>query len=106
MTSPQSAPAPPPAARDPPEPAAVGRVGVGPDHKPAGKRVILEDDLVDDAGAGLPEADPVLLRRRGEEVVDFVVLGDRPLHVLGRAALRPDQMVAVKRAGNRHALLP
>ena len=44
------------------EPAGVGRVRVGADDQPAGERVVLEHDLVDDAGARPPEADAVLGR--------------------------------------------
>ena len=38
------------------EPTGVRRVGVGADHQAAGEGVILEDDLVDDPGAGFPKA--------------------------------------------------
>jgi hypothetical protein len=38
-----------------------------------------------------------------EELVDLVVLGDRPAHVLGGARLRADQVVAVHGRGHRHA---
>ena len=55
------------------EPARVRRVRVGADHQPAGERVVLEHDLVDDARARLPEADAVLRRDRCEEVVDLRV---------------------------------
>src|SRR5207244_8517407 len=40
----------------------VGRVAVGADHHPAGERVLLEHDLVDDARPRLPEADPEIGR--------------------------------------------
>ena len=56
------------------QPAGVGRVRVGADHHPAGEGVVLEHDLVDDPGARLPEADAVLPRGGGEEVVDLAVL--------------------------------
>ncbi len=87
------------------EAARVGGVGVGADHEAAREGVVLEHHLVDDAGARLPEPDAVLLRGRVQEVVDLAVLADGALHVLGRAALRPDQVVAVHRAGHRHLLL-
>src|SRR6266550_2854218 len=92
--------------REHPEAAAVGRVGVGADHEPAGEGVVLEDDLVDDPGARLPEADPVFPRGRAEEVVDLLVLADRASQVVRAAALGTDQMVAVERGGDRHALAP
>src|SRR5205823_12053822 len=68
--------------REHPEAAAVGRVGVGADHEPAGEGVVLENDLVDDPGARLPEADPVFPRGRAEEVVDLLVLADRASQVV------------------------
>jgi hypothetical protein len=34
--------------------------------------VVLEHDLVDDTAAGLPEANAVLLGRRGKEFEDFL----------------------------------
>jgi len=51
------------------EAAAVGRVRVGADHQQAGERVVLQNDLVDDARAGLPEADAVLGAGRRQKVV-------------------------------------
>ena len=57
---------------------------------------------MDDPRPRLPEADPVLLRGRVEELVDLVVLGHRPAHVLRRARLRADQVVAVDRRGHRN----
>ena len=50
--------------RDHAEPAGVRRVRVGADHHPAGERVVLEHDLVDDPAARLPEADAVLRATR------------------------------------------
>src|SRR2546422_2149563 len=52
---------------------------------------------MDDPGARLPEADPVLLRSRRQEVVDLLVLVDGAHQVLLRAALGPDQVIAVDR---------
>ncbi len=84
-----------------PRPPAFGRVAVGADHHPAGERVVLEHDLVDDPAARLPEADAVLGRDRAEEVVDLGVgvLGD--LEVLDRPDLGLDQVVAVDGGGHR-----
>src|SRR5439155_25289272 len=76
------------------------------DHEAAREGVVLEDHLVDDAGARLPEAEPVLARSGAQEVVDLVVLGDGPLRIVGGAALRPDQVVAVDGAGDGDPLLP
>ena len=66
------------------EAAGVRRVRVGRDHEAAGKGVVLEDDLVDDARAWLPEPESVLARRRAEEVprIGDAVVGDAAVLVL------------------------
>jgi hypothetical protein len=38
----------------------VRGVRVGSNHEPIGERVVLENDLVNDTGTGLPEIKPVL----------------------------------------------
>src|SRR5881396_422757 len=68
-------------------PAAVRRVRVGTDHESTREGVVLEDDLVDDAGARPPEVDAVLPRGGAEEVVDLLVFPDGALEVLRRARL-------------------
>ena len=84
------------------QPAGVGGVAVGADHHPAGEGVALEDDLVDDPRPRLPEADAVLGRDAGQEVVDLLV------GLLGRqevgdgAHLGQDQVVAVDGGGHLH----
>ncbi len=87
------------------EAARVGRVRVGADHETAGEGVVLQHDLMDDAGPRLPEADPVLLRGGVEELVHLAVLRDGPLHVVAGAALGADQVVAVHRRRHRDLLL-
>ena len=82
------------------EAARVRRVAVGADHHPAGERVLLEHDLMDDAAARLPEPDAVLRRHALEEVVDLAVDVERELQVVLRADMRLDQVVAVH--GGRH----
>src|SRR6476659_6952314 len=77
------------------QPTAVWRVRVGPDNQAARKRVILQHDLVDDACAWLPESDPVLLRRRREEIIDFLVFVHRAEEIFFRPHLGPDQVIAV-----------
>ena len=69
------------------QPAAVRGVRVGADDQAAGKGVILQDDLMNDAGARLPEADPVLLRGRSQKIVDLFVLVDRAVDVFLGARL-------------------
>ena len=88
------------------EAARIRRVAVGADHHPAGEGVVLEDDLVDDARAGPPEADPVLRRHGTEEVVDLLVGVDRHAEVDRRADLRLDQVVAVDRRRDRRLRQP
>ena len=44
--------------RDHAEPAGVRRVAVGADHHPAGERVLLEHDLVDDPDPGFQNPMP------------------------------------------------
>ena len=87
---------------DHPEAAGVGGVGVGADHHPAGEGVLLENDLVDDARARLPEPEAVLGADGAEEVVDLGigVVGDREVCVRADACL--DQVVAVDRRRHRH----
>ena len=46
---------------------------VGSDEQKAGEGVVLEDDLVDDAGSGVPESNSVLVAGRREEVVHLLV---------------------------------
>ena len=82
------------------EPARVGRVGVGADDHEAGEGVVLQDDLVDDAGAGPPEAEPVLRGRGAEEVEDLAALALGEVGVGERALERGDEMVAVDGGGD------
>ena len=83
--------------RDHAEPARVGGVAVGADHHPAGERVLLEHDLMDDARTRLPEADAVLGRHGLEEVVDLVVVLECGEQVDLAVLARLDQVVAVHR---------
>lgn len=48
-------------------------------HEHARCGIVLKDDLVNDARAGLPELDAVLAGSALEEVEDFLVCHDRPL---------------------------
>ena len=67
-----------------------------------GEGVVLQDDLMDDSTAGLPEADSVLGSGRGEEVVDFFVEIFGALQILLALNLGLDQMVTVDGGGNGH----
>ena len=62
---------------------------------------MLEDDLVDDAATGTPEADAVFCRDALQEVVDLLVHVDRDVHVGARTDLGEDQVVAVHGGGHR-----
>lgn len=61
--------------------AGVGGVGVGADDHDAGVGIVFEDDLVDDAAAGLPEADAILGAGGCQKVVHFLVGGQRVLEI-------------------------
>lgn len=80
----------------------IWRVGVGADEQATGESIVLEKDLVDDAGARLPETDVVLCTSRGEEVVDFLVDADCPRKIFLATDLGLDQMVAVHRGRVRN----
>ena len=80
----------------------VGCVGVRPDHHTAGKRVVLQHHLVDDACTGLPEADAVLVGNGSEEVIYFSVGIQRRGQILCRTGFRLDQVIAVNGRRNRH----
>ena len=73
------------------------------DHHAAWEGVVLEHHLVDDAGAGLPEPDAILVGDGLEEIVDLVVAVDGLLEVRVRADLGLDQVVAMHRG--RHGRL-
>ncbi len=88
--------------RDGAESTGVRRMAIGPDDHSARDGVLLEDDLVDDARARLPEADSVLPRHGTQEVVDLGVDVERLGHVRRGADVGPDEMVAVDRRRDRH----
>ena len=69
------------------ETAGVRRVRVGADDQRAGEGIVLQHHLVDDAGARSPEAAAILRRRRAQEIVDLLVLGERLAQI--RRAARP-----------------
>lgn len=79
---------------------AVGGVRIGTDHQQARERVILEDDLVNDTGAGVPEADAVFRASGLQEVVHLLVDVLRALQILLTAHLRLDQVIAVDCGGH------
>jgi hypothetical protein len=73
----------------------VGCVRVGTDHQTTGESVVLQNDLVDDTGAGLPETDVVLRSSGGQEVVDFLVDVIGTSQILLASNLGLNQVVAV-----------
>ena len=90
--------------RDHAHAAGVGRVRVGADHHAAGKGVVLEDDLVDDPRARLPEAGAIAGGGAAQELVDLFVLGHGDLEVGVRADAGLNQVVAVDGGGDDDAL--
>ena len=89
--------------RDHAETARVGRVTVGPEHHPAGERVLLEHDLVDDPRARLPEPDAIFRRHRAQELVDLGVHVECVAQVGVGADARLDEVVAVHGRGHLYA---
>ena len=73
---------------------------------PPGNAYLLEHDLVDDPGPGLPEADAVLRRHRAEELVDLGVHVERACQVGVGADAGLDEVVAVHRARHLHRRQP
>ena len=92
--------------RDHAQAAGVGGVAVGADHHAAREGVILEDDLVDDPRAGLPESDAVAGAHRTEEVVDLHVGVHRSTQVHRGVDPGSDEVVAVDGRGDHHIVEP
>src|SRR5262249_3091337 len=68
----------------------IGSVRVGADDQFSRKGVLLEHNLVNYAGARAPEAGAVFGRRRAEEIVDLLVLGERLAEILSTLVPRLD----------------
>ena len=81
--------------------AGIGRMGVRPDHHAARERVVLQDDLMDDAGTRLPEPDAVAGCRRSEEIIDLLVGLEGVRQIRFGALSGANEMVAMD--GCRHA---
>ena len=88
------------------ETAGVRRVRVGADDQLAGEGVLFQHHLVDDAGAGPPEAQTVFGRRGTQKVIDLLVLGERLAQIGGALDPRLDQVVAVDRRRHRDLVAP
>lgn len=84
------------------ETTSVGGVRISADEETTGEGVVLEQDLVDDTRAGLPETDVVLGACGGEEVVDLLVDADGAIQILLTTDLGLDQVVAVDGGGVCH----
>ena len=82
--------------------AGVRRVAVGPDHQAARKGVVLQDDLMDDARARLPEADAETGAHRAQEVVHLGVRVLRGPKVDRRVRASGDEVIAVHGRGYDH----
>ena len=96
-----TASAPPTPTAHAPRPPAFGVCESVPMMSAPGKRVVLEHDLVDDAGARAPEARAVLRGGGLQEVIDLLVLGERLAQVALALDARLDQVVAVDRGRHR-----
>ena len=81
-------------------------MGIRTYYKRAGEGIIFQHHLVNDAGAGLPEAHAVLGARRGEEFVDFVIGLVRHLQVRAGADLGADQVIAMDGGGHGGGFTP
>ncbi len=84
----------------------IRRVRVGADDQFAGEGVIFQHHLMDDAGARPPEPQAVFGRGRAQEVIDFLVLGERFAQIRGALDPRLDQMVAMDRGRDRDLVAP
>ena len=83
---------------------AVRGMRVRADEKSTGECIVFEDDLVNDTGAGTPEANVVLGTGRRQEIVDLLVDADGASEVLLAADLGLDQVVAVDGGGISHLI--
>ena len=75
--------------------ARIGGMRVGSHHHSPGEGIVLQDDLMDDAGARLPEAHPVPRRRSSQEAVHLAV-GPAGFREVGLSTLAgADEVVAM-----------
>ena len=86
--------------------AGVGSVGVGADNQPAGKGVVLQNDLVDNARPRLPEAHAELAAGGLQELVDLIALVEGVLQVRGSPDTGLDQVVAMDGGRNGYPGAP
>ena len=86
------------------KPAAVWSMRVRANHQLAGKGIVFQRDLVDDAGARSPESCAELGGCRAQEVIDFAVLGERLAQVCRAFDARLNEVVAVDACGNGYRL--
>lgn len=73
----------------------VGGVRVSTDHQTTRESVVLQDNLVNDTGTGLPETDVVLGGGTSKEVINFLVNLVRTSKILVTSNLGLDQVVTV-----------
>ncbi len=84
--------------------ARIGCMGVRPDHHAAREGIVLQDDLMDDAGTRLPETDAVAGGGGSEEVIDLRIRLLRLRQIRFRALPGADEMIAVDRGRHAHGL--
>lgn len=80
--------------------AAIRRVRIGTDHQQTREGIVLEDDLMNDTGAGIPEAHAVLSASGLQKIVDLLVDVLGALEIFISADLRLDQVIAVDGRGH------
>ncbi|KAI6755925.1 hypothetical protein HG531_005031 [Fusarium graminearum] len=77
----------------------IDSVRVSTNKKTTGEAVVLEKNLVDDTGTGLPETDIVLGTGSGKEVVNLLVDVNSASKILGTTDLSLNQVVTVDSGG-------
>src|SRR5204863_5403034 len=77
---------------------------VSPDHHSAGKGIVLKHNLVNDAGAGFPKTNPILVGDAGKEIINFLVSIQRGRQVLRCADLSLYQMITMDSGRHRYLI--
>ena len=73
----------------------VGGVRIGANHHAAGESIVFQHHLVNNARAGLPKTNAVLVGNRSQEVVYFLIFGVGFGQIFGRAVFGLDEVVAM-----------
>jgi len=73
----------------------IGGVRIGTNHHSSRKGIILQHHLVDDPGAGFPEAYPIFVAHRFQKIKDFLVVLQGSLQIGVAVVMGQNKMVAV-----------